>query len=133
MDFYQEMYESMARDAAEVAAAYGLEVSVIQTHRANIQRFLSENQWTTSADYIQWYTLHRTLPSTGQQVVNFLTAAAEHLWSGAEDTGDEEAARRFSICQECEHLTEEGRCVLCGCFMKIKSRWKEQPCKAGKW
>ena len=44
----------------------------------------------------------------------------------------EEQERRYQLCQQCGYLVRE-RCQLCGCFMKIKTKFKAMKCSAGKW
>ena len=40
---------------------------------------------------------------------------------------------RYSICEQCPHLTDEGRCTECGCFMKKKVNLAASSCPIGKW
>jgi hypothetical protein len=48
-------------------------------------------------------------------------------------TEDEaETNRRLDICQGCENF-KEGRCMLCGCFMKLKAKLSTGSCPVGKW
>lgn len=43
-------------------------------------------------------------------------------------TDQDRAARRFAICQACPHLSPEGRCALCGCPMRAKTRYARATC-----
>ena len=41
---------------------------------------------------------------------------------------------RFSICKECPELIKlTNQCKKCGCFMKIKTKFKQAKCPLGKW
>ena len=51
-----------------------------------------------------------------------------------EKVSDEEASKRFSICEECPELIKiTKQCKQCGCFMKLKTQLKEAKCPIGKW
>tara|TARA_B100001029_G_scaffold122548_1_gene101945 strand:- start:490 stop:756 length:267 start_codon:yes stop_codon:yes gene_type:complete len=45
--------------------------------------------------------------------------------------------KRLKICYECEHIrlknTLYQRCVICGCFLKPKTKLINQKCPIGKW
>ena len=45
----------------------------------------------------------------------------------------EVVVERYSICEQCPNLTEEGRCTECGCFMNIKAHYATAECPVGKW
>jgi hypothetical protein len=69
---------------------------------------------------------------------NFATSAAKHLASGMPRASDEEIARRFAICQACEHFDGKA-CRQCGCpvvrekkFLS-KLSWANEKCPVGKW
>jgi hypothetical protein len=73
-----------------------------------------------------------------QKAANFAASAARHIAAGAPMSSDEEVARRFAICQTCEHF--DGRaCRQCGCpvvrekkFLS-KLSWANESCPVGKW
>ena len=81
-------------------------------------------------------------PKTGvsmlQKAKNFATSAAKHVAAGMPQATDDEVARRFAICQGCEHF--DGRaCKKCGCpvvrekkFLS-KLSWANESCPVGKW
>lgn len=69
---------------------------------------------------------------------NFAASAAQHVAAGAPLASEEEVARRFAICQQCEHF--DGRaCRQCGCPVVrerqyiSKLSWADQACPVGKW
>ena len=73
-----------------------------------------------------------------QKARNFATSAARHIAAGAPQASDEEVARRFAICQECEHFDGKA-CKKCGCpivrekkFLS-KLSWAGESCPVGKW
>ena len=67
----------------------------------------------------------------GKKVVNFVVAATNHILNGGPTTSDE-AAYRMEICQNCEKFNQN-MCDECGCYLPIKTSWKEQECPLGKW
>jgi membrane protease subunit (stomatin/prohibitin family) len=40
---------------------------------------------------------------------------------------------RYSICENCPHLTVAKTCTQCGCFMPAKTRLKHAVCPIEKW
>jgi hypothetical protein len=81
-------------------------------------------------------------PKTGVTLLtkarNFAASAAKHVAAGMPQASEEEVARRFAICQGCEHF--DGRaCRKCGCpvvrerkFIS-KLTWAGESCPVGKW
>ena len=74
-----------------------------------------------------------SLPPLANQAKNFVTASAKHMWAGMKKANEEEKAKRWAKCSECDKLIDGKRCSLCGCFMKIKSTWAEQSCPLRRW
>jgi len=51
-----------------------------------------------------------------------------------EKASEEEASKRFNICEQCPELIKiTKQCKQCGCFMKLKTQLKEAKCPIGKW
>lgn len=47
---------------------------------------------------------------------------------------DEEATRRYTICQSCPELLKlTKQCKKCGCFMYGKTKLAKATCPLGKW
>ena len=67
-------------------------------------------------------------PSLMTMVKNFAKDSAQFIAQGAPMCSTEEFEERMSICKSCEHLTEEDKCGLCGCFMPVKAGWKTTEC-----
>ena len=73
-----------------------------------------------------------------QKARNLAVSAAKHVAAGMPQASEEEVARRFAICQGCEHF--DGRaCRKCGCpvvrerqFIS-KLSWAAESCPVGKW
>lgn len=69
---------------------------------------------------------------------NFASSAARHVAAGMPQATDQEVARRFAICETCDHF--DGRaCKKCGCpvvrekkFLS-KLSWAGESCPVGKW
>ena len=77
-------------------------------------------------------------PGLLQKAANFAASAAKHIAAGMPQASEEEVARRFAVCQGCEHY--DGRaCTKCGCPIKreaayvSKLAWANESCPVGKW
>ena len=47
---------------------------------------------------------------------------------------DVEIEKRISICESCEfYIKSTTNCKKCGCFMKIKTKFKAMSCPIQKW
>ena len=47
---------------------------------------------------------------------------------------DEEVLqKRWDICNRCEFLTKNHRCLKCKCFMRLKTRMGKMKCPIDKW
>ena len=77
-------------------------------------------------------------PSVFQKAANFAKSATRHVAAGMPQASEDEVARRFAICEACEHF--DGRaCKQCGCpvvrekkFLS-KLSWANEKCPVGKW
>jgi|694.fasta_scaffold128036_3 hypothetical protein len=58
--------------------------------------------------------------------IDFINPATEYA-------SDEEKDRRYSICQDCPHLTVAKTCTKCGCFMVAKTKLLNATCPENKW
>lgn len=73
-----------------------------------------------------------------QKAQSFAASAARHVAAGLPHASDEEVARRFAICQACEHFDGKA-CRQCGCPVvrerKFVSKlsWAHEKCPVGKW
>lgn len=77
-------------------------------------------------------------PSVLQKAANFAASAAAHVAAGMPQASEEEVARRFAVCQACEHFDGKA-CRQCGCpivrekqFVS-KLSWANEKCPVGKW
>lgn len=50
-----------------------------------------------------------------------------------EYVADDEEEYRYSICQDCPHLTIAKTCTQCGCFMPAKTKLLHANCPLNKW
>lgn len=84
------------------------------------------------------YPRARPGPTLLTKAVNFATSAARHVAAGMPRASDEEVARRFAICQACEHYDGKA-CRKCGCPIVREQRfvsklsWANESCPVGKW
>lgn len=73
-----------------------------------------------------------------QKARNFAASAAKHVAAGMPQASEEEVARRFAICQTCEHYDGKD-CRKCGCPVVRQKRfisklsWSHEKCPVGKW
>lgn len=55
------------------------------------------------------------------------------LRSGKVKTTNDLQKQRIQVCLECEKLSEDFRCHVCGCFVKKKAALMTQDCPLKKW
>lgn len=66
-------------------------------------------------------------------------AILDRLRSLAHDTplriaSDDEIEKRIAICESCEfYIKSTTNCKKCGCFMKMKTKFKDMSCPIMKW
>ena len=73
--------------------------------------------------------------------INMIRNFGKDVWKSAKYFGKglpvlvskDLVVERYSICEQCPHLTDEGRCTECGCFMKKKVNLAASSCPIGKW
>ena len=101
----------------------------INTHCKNPVRSTDQ----ANNEYIESIRKSRGLPSRSQMASNFAKNVAAITRSGVSLCSEEEHDKRFSLCKSCEYLSEKERCMKCGCFMKIKTKFAAMKCPIGKW
>jgi len=139
---HQLIYETMTNDIADVVVITGLYDEAVIYRRNMVLQFLSESPWDEQ-EYSKYYlkkmdAIHRAqqnpaLPGVFGMTKNLIGSVAQHLRAGWVKCDAEQSAARYEVCQLCEKMRDDGRCSLCGCFMELKSTWKEQKCPIGKW
>jgi hypothetical protein len=72
------------------------------------------------------------LPSPLKQISNFLTDAVAVTMSGFDKVTPAARKARLSICDSCP-LYEDGRCLACGCNIKVKSEFSAEQCPLKYW
>lgn len=72
-------------------------------------------------------------PNLIEQAVSFGKAVVGHAADGFRNVSDEIYEERMSICESCEHFTEEKTCKLCTCQMRTKCQWASSECPIKKW
>ena len=73
--------------------------------------------------------------------MNMIRNLGRDLWKSAKYVGEglpvlaskEIVVERYSICEQCPNLTEEGRCTECGCYMTRKVNLAAASCPIDKW
>lgn len=66
-------------------------------------------------------------PPLLEQAGNLAGAVGRFVASGGELTTPEEQVRRLAICHECPEFSE-GKCKLCGCVARWKTRLASEHC-----
>lgn len=69
----------------------------------------------------------------GEKQKQGIVSPTAFLNPNTEYATDEEKDRRYSICQECPHLTMTKQCTKCGCFMIAKTKLLNATCPERKW
>jgi len=84
------------------------------------------------------YQPRKTGVSVLQKVKNLASSAAKYVAAGMPQASEEEVAKRFAICEACEHFDGKA-CRQCGCpvvrerkFLS-KLSWANEKCPVGKW
>ena len=73
--------------------------------------------------------------------INMVRNLGKDIWKSAKYVGKglpvltskDVVVERYSICEQCPNLTEEGRCTECGCHMIRKVNLAAASCPIGKW
>jgi len=63
----------------------------------------------------------------GKLVWQFATELTTHVKGGMKTVDPATFKKRLSTCMECDKYLN-GLCVLCGCNMKVKTKWKTSRC-----
>lgn len=64
---------------------------------------------------------------------NGIVSPIDFINPNTEYVSDEQKEIRYSICEECPHLTLAKTCTKCGCFMSAKTKLLHASCPIGKW
>ena len=71
-------------------------------------------------------------PGIFKMLWSFIKAVYKHTSTGMNIVPKKEYAKRISTCYVCEFRKAE-RCTICGCSIKIKSKWQTSSCPKKKW
>ncbi len=91
------------------------------------ERSLAKADWIKSVfpDYAK-------LPPMHERVVSFGKSLVKHVKGGMQQAELSQWMARANACENCDQYDGK-RCVLCGCNIKVKARWKEQTCPLDRW
>ena len=70
--------------------------------------------------------------SCTDKVLSFAESVEIVTKSGFKFVDSKEHHRRYDICVGCSKL-KKSRCLICGCFMKLKSKFHAMHCPLGLW
>lgn len=77
------------------------------------------------------------LPTKTEMLKNVIKTAKDAfkqwLSDGSLFSDDKVAKERIAICLDCEHITEDNRCSVCGCHLEAKVKVQISSCPKGKW
>ena len=118
-----------------------------QSRKELLDRFLVVwNGDNFTKEYLQWlalqeeghsnsheFTGRESLPSAGTMAKNLVTSGVSWAASGFKMVPEQEADRRWNICQQCEYLIGNARCQKCGCWMAFKSKFSGMRCADNRW
>jgi len=137
------------------ATAADLEMSEVEynSRKETLERFLKT--WSGGdfqPDYLAWLEIDQApsiqadveeaqydpqiregQPWTMAEKAKGLTDSVKKIFRSGFDTVDKEIAnQRYLICESCIHLSA-GQCEICGCFMKVKTKFAAMECPINKW
>ncbi len=52
---------------------------------------------------------------------------------GIKTLDEDEQLCRLKVCGECGHLDMNGVCMMCGCYVEIRTLVRDNRCPMGKW
>ena len=83
---------------------------------------------------LRWKLAPKAMPSKGKMVKNAAKAVGDNLASLMKGNrlASEDAEKRRAICEDCEYQ-KGGRCLQCGCVLKVKTWLKASSCPVGRW
>ena len=68
-------------------------------------------------------------------ILRFIKALYKSIRAKCPRVLPEEREARLRICEQCQHYSFEGhpRCMLCGCFLELKTWCKTEDCPKNLW
>lgn len=66
------------------------------------------------------------------RILKFIYSLWLFLKSGMVTASDEVFHNRLKTCNICEYRKDD-KCSICGCYLKIKARWKSEHCPKSYW
>jgi len=113
-----------------------------EDRKSTLDKFLlSWDGKNFEASYIAWLAeqeeqtgtrSEHSPPSVVEQAKSASKAAAQFARSGFKRLTQEEHDARLEQCDSCPDF-KKGRCMRCGCYMKLKAWLPQQHCLLGKW
>lgn len=120
-----------------------------QSRKETLERFLKENgpPQNFQQEYLAWLQKdqeQKTVLAEGEECCqektptirsmakNLVKSAGEIKRSRFKLASQEEWDRRYGLCQTCSWFKHH-RCMQCGCFMKVKSKFAAMKCPVGLW
>lgn len=73
------------------------------------------------------------LPPLWRRALTFARAVARHTLDGLRRTAPSTLAARRAACKACDRLRDDGRCGACGCPTAVKTAWRSESCRLGRW
>lgn len=126
-------YESRRKIVDRFVAQWGEE----RSFEEDFLEWLREDQSSppatvSSSEESRPETKSTGMPSLSDMAIGLGESLASIAKSGVAVASKEEHNRRYQICAECVNFTN-GRCSICGCFMKIKAKFAAMRCPADFW
>lgn len=69
-----------------------------------------------------------------KKLIRFLKALLNHIIKGSPKVSKDIQKERMEICYKCPFYNKENNtCNDCGCYLPLKTKWKDQECPQKKW
>jgi hypothetical protein len=70
-----------------------------------------------------------------KRIGNFIEAVKDFIQDDFTQVDDEQYEERLKACEGCKSYFRDYICMhpACGCFLKVKARWRSQDCPIKRW
>ena len=120
----------------KTAEDLGLTYTQYASRKETLDKFLA--QWdgeAFEASYLAWLDKTQsgqTAPGIAAIAKSFSSAVIGAAQTGFSMVDDRVASARINACVECEYMRSD-RCMVCGCFTKVKAKFGGMDCPRGLW
>lgn len=72
-------------------------------------------------------------PPLSTKLGNYIKAVSKHIVDGMVKLDKQESEARLEVCASCDRLGENRTCLVCGCPVDEKAKWRSEDCPLEKW